>query len=894
MKKIIFFLTAAVIIGKINAQPIISESETIFKKGSTITGDKPGYLDTGLSMENRVNDLVSKMTLEEKISQLVNNAKEIKRLGIPEYNWWNEGLHGVARAGVATVFPQAIGLAATWDVPLMFKTSDVISTEARAKYNYFAKNGERGIYKGLTFWSPNINIFRDPRWGRGQETYGEDPYLTSRMGVAFIKGLQGDDPNYFKVIATPKHYAVHSGPEPIRHEFDAIVDNRDLYETYLPAFEASIKEGGAFSIMCAYNRFMGEACCGSGKLLKKILREDWGFKGYVVSDCGAIEDIYLHHKITDSDVEAAALSIKSGTDLCCGKIYSSALIKAVNSGFLQEKEIDISLKRLYMARFRLGMFDPQEKVKYSTIPIGENDSEEHRKLSLKAAQESIVLLKNENNILPLKKDLKRIAVIGPTADSYFMLLGNYYGTPSRYSTPLKGIKNKAGKEIEILYEQGCNLVGEGRVKNYISTESLNAGNGEGLMVEYFNNKELAGNPFYKRRDILINPNWVYGSREPSFPGSADFGSLRWTGKITPFNSGVINFEVESDGGYRLYIDNKLIIDDWEEVQLSVINKSISLEGGKQYNFRLEYCLKTPRPQLFVKWEQLNNDNFKNAIEDAKKSDAIIFVGGITAQLEGEEMRVDYEGFKGGDRTSLNLPAIQERLLKELKKTGKPMILVLTSGSALSVNWEEENLPAIVQLWYPGEEGGNALADVLFGDYNPGGRLPVTFYKSVDQLPAFEDYNMKGRTYRFFKGEALYPFGYGLSYTSFAYSNLKIPDSIKTGEVFQVSADVKNTGKVTGDEVAELYLKGVDLPEGEPIQSLQGFVRIHLGAGEKQSVQFTVRPKQTATFGKEDKFVQEPGGWEIFVGGTQPGTKSTTTEYISKKINITGGPVLIKE
>jgi beta-glucosidase len=867
MKTRTLFIAVILLVGRIDAQPIISE---------------------------RVNDLISKMTLEEKISQLVNNTKEIKRLGIPEYNWWNESLHGVARSGVATVFPQAIGLAATWDTPLMFQTADVISTEARAKYNYFIKNGERDIFKGLTFWSPNINIFRDPRWGRGQETYGEDPYLTSRMGVAFIKGLQGDDPNYFKVIATPKHYAVHSGPEPVRHEFDAVIDSRDLYETYLPAFESCIKEAGAFSIMCAYNRFMGEACCGSGKLLKKILRDDWVFKGYVVSDCGAIEDIYLHHKITDSEAEAAALSIKSGTDLCCGKIYATALIEAVNKGLLTEKEIDVSVKRLFTARFRLGMFDPPEMVKYSNIPIGENDSEEHRLLSLKSARESIVLLKNENNTLPLKKDVKKIAVIGPTADSYFMLLGNYYGTPSRYTTPLQGIKNGAGKNTEIVYEQGCNLVEEGGIRNYVASDFLSTGKEKGLTVEYFKNKELSGEPFYKRTDVFINPNWVYGSRQPAFPGSAEFSSLRWTGTITPAVSGEYNFEVKSDGGYRLYINNKLLINDWGEDSLSVINKSIPLEGGKPYDFKLEFCLKTGRPQLFIQWELMNRDNFKNAIETAKTSDVIVFVGGITAQLEGEEMRVDYEGFKGGDRTSLNLPAVQERLLKELQKTGKPVILVLTSGSALSVNWEEENLPAIVQLWYPGEEGGRALADVLFGDYNPGGRLPVTFYKSVEQLPAFEDYNMKGRTYRFFKGDALYPFGYGLSYTSFRYSNLRVAEKINTGESFQVSADVENAGKLEGDEVVELYLKGEGLSEGEPIQSLQGFKRIHLGAGEKQSVQFTVAPRQISIFGKEGKFVSEAGTWEIFVGGTQPGTKCATTEYISKKMKITGEPVIVKE
>ena len=894
MKIILFFFATFSFMGEIYAQPFSSERGNISREESGIKENKPAYLDISLPIENRVNDLISKMTLEEKISQLVNNAKEIKRLGIPEYNWWNECLHGVARSGIATVFPQAIGLSATWDTSLIFQTADAISTEARAKYNYFIKNGERDIFKGLTFWSPNINIFRDPRWGRGQETYGEDPYLTSRMGVAFIKGLQGDDTKYFKVIATPKHYAVHSGPEPLRHEFNAVINNHDLFETYLPAFEACIKEAGAYSVMCAYNRFMGEACCGSDKLLKTILRNDWGFQGYVVSDCGAIEDIYLHHKITDSEAEAAALSIKSGTDLCCGKIYSTALIEAVNKGLLNEKDIDISVKRLFTARFKLGMFDPPEMVKYSSIPVEEIDSEKHRQLSLKAAHESIVLLKNENNILPLKKDLRKIAVIGPTADSYFMLLGNYYGTPSKFTTPLQGIKSRVNKSTEIDYEQGCNLVEEGSIKNYLTSDLLNTGPEKGLTVEFFKNKELKGEPFFKRTDILINPNWVYGSRQPAFTGSSEFNSLRWTGTITPRVSGEINFLMKSDGGCRLYINNTLLIDDWNEHSLSSKNNSVFLEKEKSYDFKLDYCLNTERPQLYIQWELLNYNSFQNAIEIAKTSDAIIFVGGITAQLEGEEMRVDYEGFKGGDRTSLNLPKIQEKLLMELKKTAKPVILVLTSGSALSVNWEKENLYAIVQLWYPGEEGGTALADVLFGDYNPAGRLPVTFYKSVDQLPPFEDYNMKGRTYRYFKGEPLYPFGYGLSYTSFKYSNLILPESIRTGETFPVSVDVENTGKSAGDEVAQLYLKREKSLESEPIHSLQGFKRIHLEPGEKQNVQFIITPKQIAILNNDNKFVTEPDSWNIFVGGMQPGSQSDIIEYLSKQLKISGDPVIIKD
>ena len=866
----------------------------------------PDYLNPDLSIEKRVDDIVSNMTLEEKVSQMVHGSKGIPRLHIPEYNWWNECLHGVARAGIATVFPQAIGLAATWNSELLFEIADVISTEARAKHHEFVRNGNRDIYKGLTFWSPNINIFRDPRWGRGQETYGEDPFLTSRMGVSFVKGLQGDDPKYFKVIATPKHYAVHSGPEPLRHTFDAITDLHDLYDTYLPAFESCIKEGGAFSIMCAYNRYMGDACCGSNTLLQKILRDDWGFDGYIVSDCWAIDDIYKNHKIVDTAPEAVAISVKSGTDLECGITYDSALIEAVKNGLILEEEIDVSLKRLFKARFKLGMFDPPEMVKYTSIPFEENDSEEHRKLSIKAAQESIVLLKNENNILPLKKDpangtgLKKIAVIGPTADSYQMLLGNYNGTPSKYVTPLQGIKNKVENNTEVVYEIGCNLVEEGSVIHNLTSDILSAEQGHletgwrsGLKAEYFKNKNLEGEPFFTKTDPIDNPNWIYGTRIPNLWGEPEY-SIRWSGFLVAPITGNFNFTVKGDNGYRLYIDNKLIINDWtEHNNITTNSNNILLEEGKTYNIKIEYFRSSDnavnRPSLLVQWEILNIDNFKKAVELAQSSDVVIFVGGITAQLEGEEMRVAYEGFNGGDRTNLDLPKVQENLLKLLHSTGKPIVLVLTSGSALSVNWENTNLPAIVQIWYPGQEGGTALADVLFGDYNPAGRLPITFYKSVEQLPSFDDYNMKGRTYRYFEGEPLFSFGYGLSYSKFKYSNLILPDEIKTGNEIKVSVEVQNTSKVAGDEVVELYVKDIESAELTPINSLQGFKRINLKPDEKKIVEFVLNPKQLSVIKSVNDKVQhvvEPGLFEISVGGSQPGIKAESTEVITKGIKVT--------
>ncbi len=723
--------------------------------------NRPNYLNPNLTVEKRVNDLVSRMTLKEKVSQMVYNAKAIPRLNIPAYNWWNECLHGVARAGIATVFPQAIGLAATWNTDLMLKIANVISTEGRAKHHYFTRNNDRSIFKGLTFWSPNINIFRDPRWGRGQETYGEDPYLTAGMGVAFVKGLQGNDPKYLKVIATPKHYAVHSGPEPKRHAFDAVIDTRDLYDTYLPAFEACIKEAGAYSVMCAYNRFLGEACCGSSLLLQQILRDDWGFEGYVVSDCGAISDIFNNHKLVNTEPEAAAIAVKSGTDLNCGRVYESALIKAVEQELITEEEINEAVKRLFTARFKLGMFDPPEMVKYSQIPIEKNDSEAHRLLSIRAAQESIVLLKNANDILPLKKNLKRIAVIGPTADSYDMLLGNYNGTPSKYVTLLQGIKNKVSNNTEVIYEPGCNLVEEGAIINNLSSEILFIEGKPGLKAEYFKNRDLKGEPFFTRIDPLKSINWIWGARIPAINRESEF-SIRWSGTLIAPATGEFNFRVKSNDGYRLYIDDRIIIEDWTEHEVSTQSNHIHLEKGKSYKIKLEYFRSSGWPQLLAQWQLLNIDHYKKAIDLVKNSDIVIFVGGITAQLEGEEMRVDYDGFRGGDRTDLNLPKVQRNLLKLIHSTNKPVVLVLNSGSALAINWEKENIPAIILIWYPGQEGGTALADVLFGDYNPAGRLPVTFYKSVNQLPPFEDYNMKDRTYRYFEKEPLFSFGYGLS------------------------------------------------------------------------------------------------------------------------------------
>lgn len=831
----------------------------------------PPYKNPSLPIDQRVNDLVSRMTLEEKISQMMNGAAAIERLGVPDYEWWNEGLHGVARAGYATVFPQAIGLAATWNTDLMFKVADVISTEARAKHHEFDRKGDHGRYKGLTFWSPNINIFRDPRWGRGQETYGEDPFLTSRLGVAFVKGLQGNDPKYLKVVATPKHYAVHSGPEPERHSFDAISTERDLQETYLPAFRATIVEGGAQSVMCAYNRTNGEPCCTS-KPLNDILRKEWGFNGFIVSDCGAIDDIYLRHKYVKTEAEASALAVKAGTDLTCGREYRS-LTQAVKDGLITEAEIDVSLKRLLTARFKLGMFDPPEMVAYARIPYSENDSPAHRQLALQASRESLVLLKNQNNTLPLKKDLKTIAVIGPLADNLGVLLGNYNGQPTKYSTPLAGIQAKVSSSTRVLYSPA--LYAPGVVVEAIPTSSLS--NGAGLRAEYFNNRELKGEPVLTRSDQQVNFEW--GAMSPGTGVSEDNFSVRWTGKLQAPESGKYTIGVAGNGGMRLIIDGQTVIEELTNRRTRSINKEITLEAGRSYDLRLEYFengnqysaakLNWAPPSGDQKWKQ-------DALEKSRQAEAVVIVAGITPSVEGEEMDVKVEGFRGGDRTEIALPKPQEELIKEVQALGKPVVLVLLGGSALAVNWANDNVPAILKAWYPGQDGGTAIADVIFGDYNPAGRLPVTFYKSVSQLPAFTDYSMQGRTYRYFKGEPLYPFGFGLSYSTFKYDGLKFDSKqVRSGDNVKINVNVTNTSNRAGDEVVQIYITDVASTFPTPIRSLGGVKRIFLKPGEKQTVSFTINPEQMSVIDNSGKRVIEPGDFLISVGGQQPGVKGTS-------------------
>ncbi len=848
------------------------------------------FLNPELSIEQRVDDLVGRMTLDEKIGQMVNEAPAIERLGIPEYDWWNECLHGVARAGLATVFPQAIGLGATWDEDLMFRVSTAISDEARAKHHNFAKKGKRFIYQGLTFWSPNINIFRDPRWGRGQETYGEDPFLSGRLAVQFIKGLQGDDPDYLKTIATVKHFAVHSGPEPERHSFNAVANEKDFRETYLPQFEMGIKEGKAYSVMCAYNRYNGEVCCGSNRLLNNILRNEWGFDGYVVSDCGAIWDIYVYHKIVPTPTEAAALAVKSGCDLNCGQVYKH-LKTAVSKNLITEQEIDIAVKRLFKARFKLGMFDPPVMVKYTEIPYDVVDCKKHKDLALEAARKSIVLLKNDNNLLPLDKDIKTIAVIGPNSDQWLMLLGNYNGVPSDTVTPLRGIKEKLSPGSEVLYAQGCELAEGMAVFTVVPPEVLFTEDDEkGLRVEYYANKDLSGSALFSSIDKNLDANWH--DKAPRQDLDDDNFGVRWTGQLRPDQSGTYQLGVISTCRIRLYLNDKPIArsiyhfrNEFGDPRL-IKSEPIELEAGNKYKIVVEAEESYADAQVQLVWAKPKPDLKKEAIEIAKRAEVVIMCMGLTPSLEGEQLDIEIEGFRGGDRTRLDLPDVQQELIKEIHALGKPIVLVLLNGSALAINWEKENIPAIIEAWYPGQAAGQAIADVLFGDYNPAGRLPVTFYKSVKDLPPFEEYQMKGQTYRYFKGNPLYPFGYGLSFTSFKYDNLQVAETHKVGDTVKVSVNVKNIGETAGDEVVQLYLSNLNAPVAVPLRSLKGFKRIHLLPGEGKTVEFSILPVAFSIINDKNKREVLPGQFEISVGGGQPGSKIGPPDSEILKANIT--------
>jgi beta-glucosidase len=852
------------------------------------------YLDTSLPFEQRVNDLVSRMTLEEKIQQMRDHAPAIPRLGVPKYDWWNEGLHGVAFGGYATNFPQVIGMAATWDTNLVHQMGEIISTEARAKYHQAMREDHHEMFFGLTFWAPNVNIFRDPRWGRGQETYGEDPFLTGRMAVAFVSGMQGNDPKYFKVVSTPKHFAVHSGPEPLRHGFDVKASPHDLEDTYLPAFRAAITEAHAQSVMCAYNAVDGYPACASSMLLQDHLRDDWKFDGYVVSDCAAVADVATGHKFAPDFAHAAPLAVKAGTDLECGYAAGQAfpaLLDAVKQNLITEADLDRAVKRLFTARFRLGMFDPPDSYAYGRITTSEVNSTEHRKLSLQAAREAIVLLKNDRGFLPLSSTVKSIAVVGPTAELVQSIQGNYNGTPPEPVFPSTGIERRF-KDAKVSYAQGSTLV-EGFPIPISRTALKTADGQDGLTGQYFSSPDFSGQPVAVRTDRTVNFNWdkalpVAGLQRNHF-------SVRWTGKLIPPTpgdyklGGRVNFcyACQSHEGFRLYLDDKLLVDATKSEKTESVGL-VHFDNTKPHNIRLEYMHGDAGAGIDLTWQPPASALIAQAVAAAKKSEVTVVFVGLSPNLEGEEMPVKLEGFTGGDRTDIGLPKSQRDLLQALKSTGKPLVVVLTSGSAIAIPEVNQYANAILEAWYPGEEGGTAIAETLAGDNNPAGRLPVTFYASTDQLPPFEEYSMANRTYRYFNGKPLYGFGYGLSYSQFQYSNPKLSSqSVKAGDPVTIEVDVKNTSNRAGDEVVQLYLTqpkaGVT-----PLRTLGGFTRVHIEPGQTTHVGLQLDPRTIGQVNEKGERVIVPGTYTVAIGGAQP------VEYpgsVTSTFDVTGTETL---
>jgi beta-glucosidase len=848
------------------------------------------YADASQAPERRAEDLVSRLTLAEKIGQLMHDAPAIDRLGIPAYNWCSEALHGVARAGLATVFPQAIGLGATWDEPLMLEVATAISDEARAKHHAAAARGDRQVYQGLTLWSPNINLFRDPRWGRGQETYGEDPLLTGRLGVQFVRGLQGDDPRYLKTVATIKHFAVHSGPEPLRHEFDAQVGLRDLYQTYLPQFELGVREGKAESVMCAYNRVNGEAACAHDQLLNGILRKQWGFTGYVVSDCRAIDDLHGKHHLTASPAESAALALRRGTDLECGQIYEN-LAEAVQKGLVSEAELDTSLRRLFLARLRLGMLDDPEQVPYAKIPYAVVDSAKHRALAERATAASIVLLDNKQGTLPLRRDLGSIAVIGPNADQWLMLLGNYNGVPAHTVTPLEGIRKAVSPGTRVVYAQGSELAVGAPVYTPVPAEVLASASGApGLDAALFGNSELAGAPLSNERVPMLDVNYGDGAPRPELDGD-NFG-VRWTARLKPRVSGRHQLGVLSTSNTVVRLDGKDVVETRYRLRNELadprLKKSepLDLVAGQSYELEVTARETYGDARLQLVWAEPRPNLKAEALKAAAGADAVVMVMGLSANLEGEQLDLEIDGFHGGDRTRLDLPAPQRELIRDVVALGKPVVLVVTSGSAIALNWEHEHVPAIIAAWYPGQAAGDALARVLFGDENPAGRLPVTFYRSADDLPPFESYHITTQTYRFFEGKPLYPFGYGLSYTRFHYDQLELPARVEAGKALVVKGRVTNVGKRKGGEVAQVYLAARQREPGTPLRALAAFDRLELAPGESARVELRLPPESFSTITEQGTREYRPGTYEISLGGGQPlASVPTTSDFVLGHVEL---------
>jgi len=876
------------------------------------------FRNPALPIAKRVDDLVSRLTLEEKVSQTIDRAAAIPRLDIPAYNWWNEGLHGIARSGYATMFPQAIGNAATWDVPLVHSIGAVVSTEARAKYNDAIRHDNHDRFYGLTIWSPNINIFRDPRWGRGQETYGEDPFLTARFGTAFIKGIQGDDPHYFRAIATPKHYAVHSGPESTRHLANVDPSAHDLWDTYLPAFRAAITEGKADSIMCSYNAVDKDPACASQMLLGDILRGDWRFPGFVVSDCDAIDDFSQprgHHYSADH-AHGSAAGVIAGTDLDCGMSYK-ALTDAVKQGLISEAQIDVTVKRLFTARMKLGLFDPPAKVPYASLPMTVVNSPANAELALRAGRESMVLLKNDDHFLPLDPARKQtIAVVGPLAASRIALEGNYNGTPLHPILPIDGIEKEFGF-LNVLYAQGSPYVEGGDVP--VPRNLLRAAGDStvhGLQGEYFSHPSFDGAPEMIRIDREIDFDWANANPVPSLahdPQAQSF-AVRWTGAIVPPTAQTLNFQVRLPFCYPCGGNLKFAIEiDGKPIQPVAPSSqgatrlppsgrnfgglqsfSIPFTNTRPHALRIEYIqsARIMGSGISLEWTPSADQLRDQAVDAAQKADVVVAFVGITARLEGEEMRVNAPGFSGGDRTSIDLPDVQMQMLEAVAKTGKPVVVVLLNGSALAVNWARENARAILEAWYPGQSGGQAIAETLSGNNNPAGRLPITFYTGADQLPAFDDYSMANRTYRYFSGHPLFEFGDGLSYSTFTYSHLRLSAAtVHAGAPLTVEADVTNTGKRAGDEVAELYLTPPH-SDVSPRLNLAGFERVHLAPGATRHLIFHLNPRDLSEVDDKGNRAVTAGQFRISLGGSQPDGVAGSG-VASKEFTISGSYPLPK-
>jgi beta-glucosidase len=858
-------------------QPLVKSvlATVVFVSSALATPSRESgpYLDPAQPLEARIRDLVTRMTLEEKASMLSNSTPGIPRLGIPKYDWWSEALHGVANADIATVFPQAIGLAAMWNEELQQEMAGVIGIEGRAKFNgYVGTPLEGAIFRGLTFWSPNINIFRDPRWGRGQETYGEDPFLTARLGVAFVRGLQGDHPDYLLAAACAKHFAVHSGPEPLRHDFDVSPSRVDLHETYLPAFEALVREARVEVVMTAYNALYGTPCSIS-PLLYGLL-DEWGFDGHVTSDCGSLSDLIRTYGRAADDAEAIGMSLVAGMHVCCGG-EGAAAAEAVRRGFISEARLDEQLGELLRTMFRLGFFDPKERVPFNAIAPSENDKPEHGELALRAARESMVLLKNDG-ILPLRtQGLKRVAVIGPNATSVPVLLGNYNGSPSAPVTILAGLKAALEPSgVEVVYAHGCDYA-----QRPTEVRQLHGGWFHG---EYFADSNFTGEPAARRTERPLH--FDFGS--PEHPGAglppgvpSQGVSARWNGHLDTTLPGDYELVVRGRGGFRLVLGGETVIDAWtpatgEESTERRVGVTRNLPGNTSLPMRLEYRQGDGPMLVAVEWSTPAADaGIPEAIATAREADVVVYVGGISAQLEGEAMPVDYEGFVGGDRLAIELPRIQQDLLERLHATGKPLVVVNLSGSAIALGAVDAHADAVLQAWYPGQAGGTAVADVLLGRTNPAGRLPVTFYRATSDLPDFADYAMAGRTYRYFDGEPLYAFGHGLSYTTFEYANLRVAPA--GAGALTVTLDVTNTGEHDGDEVVQLYATPpVETRPGER-KSLCGFDRIRLAAGETKRVAFTVPATALRRWNDAKQAYEIPAGdWTIGAGASSADIRQT--------------------